>query len=95
MVVVDRFIKMAQFIGLEQNATAKDVANVFQAKSGNFMVYQQKLSLIWTQGSLANSGNLFASRSTLSEECRQPTTPKLTDKQKEPTKYWKVTYETF
>ena len=29
MVVVDRFTKMAHFIGLEQNATAKDVANVF------------------------------------------------------------------
>ena len=29
MVVVDRFTKMANFIGLEQNVTAKDVANVF------------------------------------------------------------------
>ena len=29
MVVVDRFTKMAHFIGLEQNATAKDIANVF------------------------------------------------------------------
>jgi hypothetical protein len=29
MVVVDRFTKMAHFIGLEENATAKDVANVF------------------------------------------------------------------
>ena len=29
MVVVDGFTKMAHFIGLEQNATAKDVANVF------------------------------------------------------------------
>ena len=29
MVVVDRFTKMAHFIALEQNATAKDVANVF------------------------------------------------------------------
>ena len=29
MVVVDHFTKMAHFIGLEQNATAKDVANVF------------------------------------------------------------------
>ena len=29
MVVVDRFTKMAHFIGQEQNATAKDVANVF------------------------------------------------------------------
>ena len=29
MLVVDRFTKMAHFIGLEQNATAKDVANVF------------------------------------------------------------------
>ena len=29
MVVVDRFTKMAHFIGLEQNATTKDVANVF------------------------------------------------------------------
>ena len=29
MVVVDRFTKMAHLIGLEQNATAKDVANVF------------------------------------------------------------------
>ena len=29
MVVVDRLTKMAHFIGLEQNATAKDVANVF------------------------------------------------------------------
>ena len=28
MVVVDRFTKMAQFIGFEQNATTKDVANV-------------------------------------------------------------------
>ena len=30
MVVVDRFAKMAHYIGLEQNATANDVANVFQ-----------------------------------------------------------------
>ena len=29
MVVVDRFTKMAHFIGLEPNATVKDVANVF------------------------------------------------------------------
>ena len=29
MVVVNRFTKMAHFIGLEQNATAKNVANVF------------------------------------------------------------------
>ena len=29
MVVVDRFTKMALFIALEQNATAKDVADVF------------------------------------------------------------------
>ena len=29
MVVVDRFTKMAYFIALEQNATAKEVANVF------------------------------------------------------------------
>jgi len=29
MVVVDRFTKMAHFIGLEENATTKDVANVF------------------------------------------------------------------
>ena len=29
MVVVDLFTKMAHFIGLEQNATAKAVANVF------------------------------------------------------------------
>jgi len=29
MVVVDRFTKMAPFIGLLTNATAKDVANVF------------------------------------------------------------------
>ena len=29
MVVVYRFTKMAHFIGLEQNATAKDMANVF------------------------------------------------------------------
>ena len=29
MVVVDRFTKMAHFIALEENATAKDVANVF------------------------------------------------------------------
>ena len=29
MVVVDRFIKMAHFIGLEEKATARDVADVF------------------------------------------------------------------
>ena len=29
MVVVDRFTKMAHFIALEQNATGKDVADVF------------------------------------------------------------------
>jgi len=29
MVVVDRFTKMAHFIGLPTNATAKDVANIF------------------------------------------------------------------
>ena len=29
MVVVDRFTKMAQFIGLEEKATARDVADVF------------------------------------------------------------------
>ena len=29
MVVVDRFTKMAHFIGLQENATAKDVANAF------------------------------------------------------------------
>jgi len=29
MVVVDRFTKMAHFIGLETKATAKDVANTF------------------------------------------------------------------
>ena len=29
MVVVDQFTKMAHFIALQHNATAKDVANVF------------------------------------------------------------------
>jgi len=29
MVVVDRFTKMAHFIGLEENATAKEVAEAF------------------------------------------------------------------
>ena len=29
MVVVDRFTKMAHFIGLERNATAKDIADIF------------------------------------------------------------------
>jgi len=29
MVVVDRFTKMARFIGLNENATAKDVADTF------------------------------------------------------------------
>ena len=29
MVVLDRFTKMAHFIALEQNTTAKDVADVF------------------------------------------------------------------
>ena len=29
MVVVDRFTKMAHFIGLNENATANDVANTF------------------------------------------------------------------
>ena len=29
MVVVDRFTKMAHFVGLKENATAKDVANAF------------------------------------------------------------------
>ena len=66
----------------------------FYEKSGNSMDYPQRFSLIWTQSSLENSGNLFASHSTSKEECQQPTTPKLTNKQKEPTKYWKVTYKT-
>ena len=29
MVVVDRFTKMAHFMGLHENATAKDVAHTF------------------------------------------------------------------
>ena len=29
MVVVDRFTKLAHFVALKQNATAKDVADVF------------------------------------------------------------------
>ena len=32
MVVVDRFTKMAHFLALEQNATAKNVADVFLRK---------------------------------------------------------------
>src|ERR1700759_2491070 len=63
-------------------------------KSGNSMDYPQKSYLIWMQSSLENSGNLFANRSILNEECQQSTNPKLTDKQKEATKYWKVIYRT-
>ena len=32
MVVVDRFTKMAHFIGLQENATAKDIADSFLKK---------------------------------------------------------------
>ena len=63
-------------------------------QSGNSTDYPRRLSLIWIQSSLENSGNLFANQSISNEECQQRTTPKLNDKQKEPTKYWKVTYET-
>jgi len=93
MVVVDRFTKMAHFIGLHEKATAKDVADTF-------------LREVWKLHGLPTeiisdmdakfSGEFWESLCKMlgvKPPCRWRTTLKLTDKRREPTKCWKVTYE--
>jgi hypothetical protein len=94
MVVVDRFTKMAHFIGLKTDATAKDVADTFLREVWKLHGYHPKLSRIWTRSSPANSGNHCARHSGLNDACQQLIILRLTDKRKEPTKCWKVTYAT-
>src|SRR5437879_3106322 len=93
MVIVDRFTKMAHFIGLPENTMVKTVAQTF-------------LHEIWRQHGLPveiildmdakfegefceDLCKLLAS----SEKCQRHTTFKLMDKWNEPTKCWKVTCE--
>jgi len=93
MVVVDRFIKMAHFICLHENASAKDVADTFRRE-------------VWKPHGLPTeiildmhakfSGEFWESLCKMlgvKRRCRCRTTLKQTDKWSEPTKYGKVTYE--
>ena len=94
MVVVDRFTKMAHFIGLEPNATAKDVANVFLREVWKLHGLPTEIisdmdakfsGEFWE--SLCKSLNIKRRMST----AYHPQTDGQTER---PTKYWKITYET-
>ena len=61
MVVVDQFTKMAHFIGLPTNATAKDVANVFLREVWKLHGLPTESYLSWMQNSQGNFGNPYAS----------------------------------
>ena len=94
MVVVDRFTKMAHFIGLETNATARDVADTFLKEVWILHglpseIISEMDAKFWGQfwKSLCKSLGIKKKMSTV-------ITLKRTAKRKEPTKCWKVTSAT-
>ena len=94
MVVVDRFTKMAHFIGLETNATARDVADTFLKEVWKLhgLPYE-----IISDMEAKFSGEFWESLCKSLGIKRKMSTayhPETTDKWKEPTKCWKVTSAT-
>ena len=94
MVVVDRFTKMAHFIGLETNASARDVVDTFLKEVWKLHALPWE---IISDMDAQFSGEFWESlcKSLGIERKMSPfITRKRTDKRKEPTKYWKVTSAT-
>ena len=93
MVVVDRFTNMAHFIGLQENATAKEVAEAFLKEVWKL---HELLSEIISDMDAKFAGEFWASlckNMGLRAKCRQLSIPKLIDKRKESIKYWEGTFE--
>jgi len=62
MLVVDRFTKMAHFIGLGTNATAKDVAVTFLQEVWKLNGLPSEIIATWTQSFQEKFGNHCAKR---------------------------------
>jgi len=62
MVVVDRFKKMAHFIGLNENATAKDVADTFVREIWKLHSLPTEIISDMDAKFSGNSGSRYASR---------------------------------
>jgi len=60
MVIVDQFTKMAHFIGLDENVTAKGVAHTFRSEVWKLHGLPTKSYRTWTRSFPANSGNQCA-----------------------------------
>jgi len=94
MVIVDRFTKMAHFIGFATNVTAKDVVDTCLKEvlkldglpSEIVSDSPPKSSRTSMQSFRANFWNHFAEYWELNNECERRTTHRRTDKPKEPTK---------
>jgi len=93
MVVVDRFTKMAHFIGLQENATAKEMAEAFLKEVWKL---HELPSEIISDMDAKFAGEFWTSlfkNMGLRAKCRQLSIPKLMDKRKESIKYWEGTFE--
>lgn len=63
-------------------------------KYGNFMASSQKLYRIWMRSFPANFWSHGANPQELNSECQQRTSHRPTDRQRKPTKCWKITSTT-
>jgi len=92
MVVVDRLTKMAHLIGLHTNASAKDVADTFHREVRKLHGLPAEIILDMDARFSREFWN-YCARCESNDACQWLTTLKLTDKPKERTKCWEVTYQ--
>ena len=94
MVVVDRFTKMAYFISLETNATARDVADILLKEVWKLHGLPSEIISDMDAQFRSEFWQLLCKPCELKGKCQRLITLKRTDKQKEPSNYWKVTCAT-
>ena len=91
MVVVDLFTKMAHFIGLEEKATARDVAESFLKEVWKLHGLPSEIISDMMRSLPKNFRNHCAKNSASNEKCQLRTTLNLMDKRNELTKCWEAT----
>jgi len=94
MVVVDRLTKMAHFIGLAKNVTAKEVADTLLKEVWKLHRLLSEMVADLDAKLLGQFWEASCKGLGIKGECRQHITHIGTDKPKEATKCWKVTFET-
>ena len=90
MVVVDRFTKMAHFIGLEEKATARDVADVFLREVWKHHGLRTEIISDMDAKFAGEFWESLCKKLGIEEKCQQRTTLKPIDKRKELTKCWEA-----